>query len=182
MGDAENVTPMRQDPFADLERLGGFGEAGAQPTEQEVTYGVVTYFGRPLRVVTDPLSLELTLEEFLDFASMLDGEEDPRAVGAVRAFMRCIIHPDDFTGYWNLVRQHRQDVTKQMAFGKYVIELVTGRPTGLPSDSSGGRQTTTANSEDDLSLRVQRRLEASGRPDLAEVVLKKREYDQQHAS
>jgi hypothetical protein len=175
--------PLHQPtPYDDLERLGSFGDGGPQPAEQEATYGVVTYFGKPLRVVTDPLSLELTLEEFLDFASTLDGTEDPRAVGAVRAFLRCIIHPDDFQSYWRLVRERRQDIEKQMAFGKYVIELVTGRPTGLPSDSSDGRQTTTANSEDDLSLRVQRRLEEAGRPDLAEVVLKKREYDHANAS
>lgn len=139
-------------------------------SEGVAEYGVVSYFGTDLRVVLDPLSLELTLEEFLDFAMELE-EDDPKSIPAVRRFIRTMLHPDDFEKWWKLVRANRQDVSAQMGFGKWVIEQVTGHPIDAASDSDSGASTTDQNSEGDFSSRVQQRLEAEGRPDLALTVL-----------
>jgi hypothetical protein len=74
-----------------------------------------------------------------------------------------------------MVKAHRQDVIKQMEFGKWLVEEITGHPTERPSGSASGRPPTRQNSEGDVSQRVQQRLETAGRPDLALVVLHRRE-------
>jgi hypothetical protein len=167
-----------QDPYRDLPRLGSYGgspvqDAGAAP--EEITYTVVDYFGEPVRVMDDPLSLTLTLEEFMDVAATLEGDTDVRAIGHVRGFLRAMIAPEDWPKFWRLVRQHRQGVEEQMGFGKWLIEEITGHPTALQSASSDGLQGTDGNSEGDASSRVQARLEQQGRPDLAAVVVLRRE-------
>jgi hypothetical protein len=129
--------------------------------------------------VLDPLSLELSFEEFMDMAASIEGVEDTRAFGAVRAFVRTILHPEDFNTWWRLVRTHRQDITAQMEFAKWVLEQVTGHPTERLSGSVDGQPPTGPNSTGDVSLRVQHRLEDQGRADLALVVLAKREADAQ---
>lgn len=169
---------QRQQPSQPL--LGSYMPEPSTHGLEEADYGVVDYFGHPIRVVLDPLSLELTLEEFMDVASTME-EDDMRAVGTVRTFLRTMIHPDDFAKFWRLVRENRQDIFQQMSFGKWlVVQVSGGHPTAQPSDSSGGRPSTQENSEDDVSQRVQRRLEQSGRPDLAAMVLVRREYAEAH--
>lgn len=166
------------DPYRDLPRLGSYGGSPVQDTgaaPDEVTYTVVDYFGEPIRVMDDPLSLTLTLEEFMDVAATLEGEDDVRAIGHVRGFLRAMVAPADWVKFWRLVRQNRQGIEEQMGFGKWLIEEMTGHPTGLQSASSDGLQGTDENSEGDVSSRAQHRLEQQGRPDLAAVVVLRRE-------
>ena len=161
--------------------LGSYQPEPSAAGLEEADYGVVDYFGSPIRVVLDPLSLELTLEEFMDIAATME-DDDLRAVGTVRTFLRTMIHPDDFPKFWRLVREHRQDIFQQMAFGKWLVTQVSGgHPIERPSDSSDGRPSTQANSEGDVSQRVQALLEQSGRPDLASMVLVRREFAEAHA-
>lgn len=162
----------------ELKRIGAFGEEEpAAPERNPEDYGIVTYFGTDIRVIIDPLDLELTLQEFIDAAAQLDvDEDDPEVIGVIRKFARAIIHPDDFTKWWRVVRVKRQDMFGQMAFCKYVIETMTERPTGLPSGSSDGRQQTPGSAEPASSSPAMRRLEEQGRPDLASVILARREY------
>lgn len=169
---------VEQAARAALPRLGSWGAAGGTGDDAppEVDYGVVTYYDKEIRVVWDPLSLELTFEEFIDEAAALEGTEDPRAVGAVRRFLRRMIHPDDFTLFWSLVRLHRQDIRRQMEFGKWLMGEVAGYPTEPQSGSPAGLWDREANSGADVSLRAQARLEAEGRPDLALVVVARREH------
>ena len=161
---SDNVISMQRGGFS-------FGDAGEV---SEIDYVSVTYFGTPLRVLGSSDDLEIALQEFMEVAVALD-EEDPSSVVAVRTLIRAILHPDDFDSYWATVKRHRQGIQKQMAFAKAVMESVTGNPIDALSDSSGGQPTTPANSEDDVSYRAQRRLEESGRPDLAYAVLLRRE-------
>lgn len=67
--------------------------------------------------------------------------------------------------------------TEALADGDELLEVVgaamtamTARPTGRPSDSSGGSQTTSTNSAGDSSSPVIDRLVEKGRPDLALIV------------
>jgi hypothetical protein len=83
-----------------LPKIGSWdADTGGHPAPEDVEYGEVTYFGEKLRVALDPLSLELSFEEFMDLASQLDGPEDPRSFGAIRQFLRAVIHEDDFNRF-----------------------------------------------------------------------------------
>jgi hypothetical protein len=163
---------------AALPRLGKWdAEGGAEAPPADAEYVVVDYFGTEIRVVNDPLSLELTFEEFIDEAEALEGVADPRAVGSVRRFLRRMIHEADFVTFWGLVRKHRQDITKQMEFAKWLLETVAGYPTQPQSDSPAGQSpAVVANSAADVSWRAQQALEAQGRPDLALAVVRRREH------
>lgn len=152
--------------------LGSFGQVPETKPDTPVEWGKVTYFGKELRVLTDRALLEIDLEAFLDAAIQIDVESDQaQAIGAIRGLFRTLIHPQDFKAFWALVREHRQGIVEQVAFGKYLIEAMAGNPTDEPSGSSDGRTPTQERSEADLSLRAQRRLEESGRPDLAAAVV-----------
>lgn len=157
-------------------RIGTWNAAGGDtPAGDEPEYGVVGYYGTDIRVVLDPISLELAFEEFMDVASGLEGVDDPRSFAVVRQFLRLMIHPDDFNTFWRLVRTNRQDTTRQMEFGKWLMEELSGHPIVQQSGSAPGLLGTLPNSGDDASSRVQERLEAQGRPDLALVVVNHRE-------
>lgn len=163
-------------------RLAAFGATPGTDVEPEgPTYAVVPYFGTDIRVLDDGDVLLLDLEEFVEQASQIESD-GMAALAMIRVFLRRLVHPDDFATFWKLVRANKQNLDAQMGFAKYVIEEMTGHPTPLPSDSSPGRQDTVANSEDELSLRAQRRLEAAGRPDLAMAVLQAREWRLTHAA
>lgn len=150
-------------------RLAGFGAVPDSYDEPQDTYALVPYFGVDIRVMDDGDMLLIDLEEFLSAATSI-ASDDVAALGLIHSFLKRIIHPDDFRKFWDLVRRHRQGLEAQMAFAKYIVEEMTGHPTPLPSDSSGGRQRTEPSSVGDLSSRVQQRLEDSGRPDLGMVV------------
>lgn len=157
-------------------RFADFGAAGdAAPESAEPAYAVVSYFGTDVRVLADDQLLELDLEEFMEEAALMD-DSDPRALGHVRAFLRRLIHPEDFAAFWNVVRERRQDVTAQMAFARHIVEAMTDHPTERQSDSSDGLPSTEPSSVADLSDRVLRRLEDQGRPDLAVAVIQARAH------
>jgi hypothetical protein len=154
-------------------RLQGFGTPGAQEA-QPTGWVVVPYFGVDVRVAADPYVLEIALEEFMDLAADIDEtseQDEARAYGVTRRFSRGLIHPADFPKWWTTAKTHRQGVIDQAAFAKYVIESVTGHPTGLLSGSSAGQQETGPNSGAASWQRVKARLEDAGRPDLAVSVL-----------
>jgi len=131
------------------------------------------YFGEELRVSPD-----LTDADLLDFleaqADLRD--DDPKAGPLVKAFLRVVMHEDDFDRFWVLAKQHRQSVEDRAATAFKLIEAaVPGTPTERSSDSSAGPQRTVESSTDASSLRAQRRLEEKGRADLAVAVLQRRE-------
>jgi hypothetical protein len=164
---------QQPDPFAGLPRVEGFGQAPEVITSRR--YMVMPYFGQDVRVTADQNLAEIELVEFLDKATTLD-EEDPRAMALIRAFLRTLVHEDDWERFWGLVRQYRQGADDQMKFARHVVETATGHPFDVPSDSSGGPSPTEQSSGVDYSLqeRVQHRLEGEGRPDLAMAALQAR--------
>jgi len=160
-------------------RLPAFGDAPAEPVED--SYAVVPYFGTDIRVLDDGEVLLIDLEEFLSAASTIE-QDDAAALGLVHSFLRRFVHPDDFRLFWNLVRKNRQNLDQQMSFAKWVVEEMSGHPTPLLSDSSGGQQETGRSSGDDLSSRAIARLEEQGRPDLALAVIHAQESRQSAAT
>lgn len=130
------------------------------------------YFGEELRVSPD-----LTDADLLDFLEMQSdlAADDPKAGPIVKAFLRTVIHADDFDRFWALGKQHRQSVEERSTTAFKLIEAAVKTPTAQPSGSLGGLPKTDGNSTDDSSLRAQRRLEEKGRADLAVAVLQRRE-------
>lgn len=142
------------------------GELG-QPSEasEDVTFG---FFGHQMRV--NPTFGELELVDFMDAAGAVD-VNNSASFRLLKDLLRSTVHPDDFDAFWKAAKQHRQGVEDLMKIAYQVIEAVTARPTGQPTDSSDGQPSTAANSTGDSSTRVIRRLEAQGRPDLAVVAM-----------
>lgn len=130
------------------------------------------YFGEELRISPD-----LTDADLLDFLE-LQGElkaTDPKAGAIVKAFLRTVVHVDDFDRFWALAKQHRQSVDERSETAFKLIEAAVGIPTERSSGSPAGPLRIVESSTDDSSLRAQRRLEESGRADLAVAVLQRRE-------
>jgi len=141
--------------------LGSFGS----PREAlDVTFG---YLGEQIRV--NPELSELGLMDWTEGAMEI-GEDDPRAVTAVKDQVRELVHPDDFERFWAAARRHRQRLPDLLQFMQDLMSALTQRPTGRPSDSSAGPPSTTSSFADDSSSRAVATLEARGRPDLAVVV------------
>ena len=132
-----------------------------------------TYFGSTIRVHPDTSDFTIAL----DFGDAL-ASDDGAFVGAMLAR---IIHPDDLDEFVRLLRSNRQTTDDLQELMGAVMDALTERPTERPADSSGGPRTTSATSMDAGSLRVQRRFEEQGRPDLADVVQTHREYVQSQA-
>lgn len=150
--------------------LGNLGQA--RPPVEE-TFG---WFGQTIRVHPD-----LTDAALIDFASDYEDIQDSptleqkgrAALQLVKAWLRDVIHPDDFDLFWKTGRANRQSTEDFTDVGVKLVEQVTGRPTQRPSDSSDGPGGTGTNSADGSYSRVMRRLD--GRPDLQLLVLEAKE-------
>lgn len=142
--------------------------AKSHADEEPLTFD---YFGEELRVSPD-----LTDADLLDFLEMQADlkADDPKAGAIVKAFMRTVIHADDFERFWALGKQHRQSVEERSTTAFKLIEAAVQTPTAPSLGLSDGRPKTDVNLTDDSSLRAQQRLENKGRADLAVAVLQRR--------
>lgn len=82
----------------------------------------------------------------------------------------------EFDRFLDIATAARWDDEEIMGVVGAVMEALSNRPTGRPTAASGGPSSTPPSFEDASSLRAQRRLEESGRPDLAVAVLRHRQY------
>lgn len=137
--------------------------------DEELTFD---YFGAELRA--NPGLTDADLVDFMELQGNLK-EDDPKAPGIVKAFIREAIHPDDFDEFWGLAKQHRQTTAERVETVFLLISAAAAVPTVQPSDSSDGLPKTVESSTDASSLRAQHRLEDNGRADLAVAVLNRRE-------
>ena len=152
--------------------MGKLGDFGTQRDKVEDTFG---YFGETVRVHPDLTDLAL-LEIGRTATSMGPDTTGGEAIGFVFDLVRSLVHPDDFDTFWKLAKSNRQTVEDLTNLSMGLIEAVTERPTEQPSSSSAGPASTGTRSGVDSSLRVQRDMEAAGRPDLALVVQEVREH------
>ena len=81
----------------------------------------------------------------------------------------------EFDRFLDVATVARWDDEEIMGMVGAVMEALSQRPTGRPTAASGGPSSTPPSSGDASSLRAQRRLEESGRPDLAVAVLRHRQ-------
>lgn len=113
---------------------------------------------------------ELDLADFLEAAELVDVEDASESMRLLKGTMRAMVHPDDFDKFWATAKRERQGIEDLMGLMQAVVEAVSARPTGRPSDSSDGPRLTSVTSVGDSSSRVIRRLEQEGRPSIALMV------------
>jgi hypothetical protein len=127
------VKPINRGNVIDL---GDFGEDARPPVMASFRY-----FGDTIRV--NPELTEIAVMDFFDEAEKV-GKTDPRAMLIIKRFAEDSIHPQDFAKFWALVKSHGQDTEDVMGLLWKVLEGVTARPTGRPSDSSAGPTVTSS--------------------------------------
>jgi len=131
--------------------------------EHEKVIASFGYYGATIRV--NPNLSEVSVMDFLEQADTI-GASDPRTMVVVKKWIRANIHPDDFDKFWKLVNDHGVGTDDLMRLMWKILEGVTARPTGRPSDSSDGPTVTTSASPDTSSQQASadpRRASRSGR-------------------
>lgn len=151
--------------------MGHLGDFGTARPPADATFG---YFGETLRA--NPNVSDLAVVELFSTLGGLEGDKDAgaaEAIGVLRQIGSTLVHEDDLDRFWSLARANRQTMEDLAELAMSLVAALTDRPTELPSDSSGGQQTTDTRSEADSSLPALRLLE--GRPDLQVAVLRAQE-------
>ena len=152
--------------------VGDFGTVReAEPAADPLTFG---YFGRPYRANPE-LADDYAMADLSELIMSVEALDGMAQMAAVKRLLRMLIHPEDFDKVWEAGRANRQTFEDLSKLAQALITAATDRPTERPADSSAGPLPTPASSEVDSSLRVQRDMEAAGRPDLALVVQEVRE-------
>lgn len=146
-----------------MSHIGDFGTV--REPEDPLTFG---YFGTVLR--TNPGLTDLALVDLV--GRLVDAQKlkEYELLGVLKDMVRGLVHPDDVESLWSAAHENRQTVEDIGDMCEQIIVAVTDRPTVRPSDSSDGPPDTGGRSAGDSSLRVVRRLEHTGRPDLALIV------------
>ena len=110
----------------------------------------------------------------IEFADAAVGGADTdllSGAAAVMALLREAIVADQWERFRKTARSNKAQTKRDlMPIVVQIFTQATERPTGLPSDSSAGQQSTPESSEVASYRRVVEREEASGRPDRALMV------------
>lgn len=135
---------------AGMVRLAGqhLGELGVQHEAATATFG---WFGETIRV--SPYLSELVMIDVLEKAQGIEiavnsaPDEIPvEATTLIKDALREFIHPDDFAAFWASARRHGQTSADLMTLTWQLLTKLTDRPTGRPSDFSGGPPVTKTTS------------------------------------
>lgn len=126
-------------------------------------------FGGERFTVADKIGL-MPLMRFAKAAQGGVDSNDMAGLAAMYDLLEQCIAPADWRRFEVAADKTRASGEELMAVVKDVMEAMTARPTSLPSDSSDGPTIIGPNSGGGSSLRVVRRLEEQGRPDLALMV------------
>ena len=119
--------------------------------------------------VADKIGL-MPLMRFAKVAKAGADANDMDSLAALYDILEQCIAPADWHRFEAAADESRADGGALMGVVGKVFEVLSERPTSLPSDSSGGQTSTPPNSGDASYLRVVKRLEAEGRPDTALIV------------
>lgn len=113
----------------------------------------------------------MPLMKFAKVAKAGVDSDDLDGLAALYDLLEQCVAEEDWERFQATATKSRADGEKLMAVVSDVFEALSQRPTGRPSDSSGGPKPMHQNSEAVSSLRVVAREEAAGRPDRALMVL-----------
>ena len=141
------------------------GELGVAREPEVITFG---YFGERLR--TNPALTDVAIMRMVRRLLAVDVKGGLEAMGVFEGMVSDLVHAEDVERFWDLAERNRQTLEDIGDTVEQIMEGVTERPTVRPSDSSDGPARTEPNSAGDSSLAVIHRLEAKGRPDLAQFV------------
>lgn len=124
--------------------------------------------------VADKVGL-MALMRFAHVAKRGVDSDELAGLAAMYDLLAQVIAPEDWDRFQDHALAVHADGDTLMGVIPAAIEIISGRPTLRPSDSSDGSQTTNGNSAGDSSSQVITRLESVGRPDLALMVAQAQE-------
>lgn len=127
----------------------------------------IQLFGETFAVTEDPADLEFAMLEFQEVAEGTEAESAAGGAAVMNLLKACLADAKDWPRFKQVCRSNRARVERDLM--PIVVEVMTDRPTRLPSDSSAGVTTTAPNSTADSSSQAMR-LVPSGRSDLAQIV------------
>lgn len=117
---------------------------------------------------------EVGLMPLMQFAktasSGADSNEMAGLVAMYNLIESCLADGEEWQRFQDHAVKVRATADQLMGFVAEVIQVIADRPTSRPSASPDGPGATEESSADDSSLRVIRRFEEQGRPDLAVVI------------
>lgn len=117
----------------------------------------------------------MPLMRFAHLARAGVDSDDMEGLDAMYALLKQCFTDEAWSKFEAAAERTRADGEELMGVVKQAIEAIAARPTGRPSDSSGGPASTSTSSADDSSSPVIDRLERRGRPDLALIVAQAQE-------
>lgn len=149
------------------------GSLGTHHDPVDLTFD---YFGVVIRV--NPNASDLDLVGFMLEAAEVDAVDENKAMQATARYLKGLVAEDDWDTFWRTAKANRQTLPDLLLLGEQIVEAVSGVPTAPPSDSAGGRPTTTSKSpatsrKDDTSSVTQRALKLvpDTRPDIKEFLV-----------
>jgi hypothetical protein len=143
------------------------GELGTARPPVDMTF---QWFGETIRVSPD--AGDLTLIEFLEQASRIDATDATAAMVVVKAFLHGQVDERDWDLLMRKAKENHQQYEDLLTLSKSIVFAVTAFPTGRPSDSSDGPQSTDPKSRAGSFSTPARQVigDMKGRPDLKMVV------------
>lgn len=115
----------------------------------------------------------IALMPLMRFAKVAKSGTDSNEMAGLAAMydlLETCIADSEWDRFTDHATKTRADGDELMAVVGQVFEVLSGRPTSRPSDSSDGSPAERPTSADDSSSQVVSRLERQGRPDLALMV------------
>lgn len=112
----------------------------------------------------------MPLMRFAHLAKSGVDSDDMEGLDAMYALLKQCFTDEAWGDFERAAERQRADGEELMGVVKQAIEAIAARPTGRPSDSSGGPESTSESSAGDSSSPVVDQLERRGRPDLALIV------------
>lgn len=163
---------------------------GSLGTPHEPVDLTFEFFGVVVRVSPDASDLDLV--GFMLEAAEVEAVDEQKAMQATSRYLKGLIAADDWETFWRTAKANRQSLPDLLLLGERIIEALSGVPTEPPSDSAGGRPTTTpkskagsssrrAASKADADVAATRRaleLVPPGRADLKEFIIQAAEVRQ----
>jgi hypothetical protein len=129
---------------------------------------VVAFLGGQFKVAERVSTLAVM--RFAKIASAGVDADDMEGLAAMYDLLEQCIDPADWRAFQAHADKERAQGDDLLGLIREVMARITARPTGQPSDSSDGLESSSENSVGDSYLRVIARLEGQGRPDLALMV------------
>lgn len=124
------------------------------------------WFGVTIRVAPD--AGDLSLIAFLEQAETIDVGDEVGIMLATKEFLRAQVDERDWTQFFTIARQQRQQFKDLLQVAKDITAAVARFPMTRPSDSSDGRPQTSTTSKVGSSsqVAVQAMADLKGRRDL----------------